>query len=484
MPEETPPAAPARLASARPFSSARRVSLGEAHCATTALRPWGEAAGHGQVPPASAAVGAAVGDGGAGSPDGPVLLHLALLREQLEALAKKMEHNQCSLLGAIGVVERQCRPGGAGAPQSEEQCAAAAPGSQGTLEVGAPGSAPGASSGEPEPQAPPRAPGGAGSPAGDDEESVPDTPVSPHADAAEQRAAPASSKAHDSERSGRRKGTESSLDVPYFFFSMNKRGSSLRETEVHELSAVTAQMSSHQATIKKHRLTLDHRNKEIRAWAEKLVATSQFETIVAGSIVFNAVAIGWNSDWSMRNIGSDRPIFFIALDWIFLSVFMLELLLRMVAEGGQFFHYRAKMFGWNMFDSGIIALTLLNNAEVLGVRLSVVRVFRVMRLVSVIRVVRLMNGFMELRMMVDGIMNCGKTLLWSFLLLIVLTFIYAVVCLEFIAEWLTQAEQDMGGASTAGLAPADQELMASTMTFVKDNYLFAFTRSSRQSAEG
>jgi hypothetical protein len=61
-------------------------------------------------------------------------------------------------------------------------------------------------------------------------------------------------------------------------------------------------------------------------------------------------------------------------------------------------------------------------------------------------------------MIVDGIMNCGKTLLWSFLLLLVVTFIYAVVCLEFIAAWLTQVEEE-AMPSTEG-----------TVTFLKENY--------------
>jgi hypothetical protein len=192
---------------------------------------------------------------------------------------------------------------------------------------------------------------------------------------------------------------------------------------------------------------------------------------VAVSILSNAVLIGVNSDWAMRNrhLGSDRPTSFIALDWLFLIIFILELMLRMAAEGFLFFKLRNKMFGWNLFDGLIIALTLLNNADVLGIRLSVVRVFRVLRLVHVIRIIRLKNGFMELRMMVDGIMNCGKTLLWSFLLLIVITFIYAVVCLEFIAEWLTQAEHEPI-ASTAGLGPAERETRMSTIKFLMDNY--------------
>jgi len=109
----------------------------------------------------------------------------------------------------------------------------------------------------------------------------------------------------------------------------------------------------------------------------------------------------------------------------------------MVAEGRSFFRPAHKSFGWNMFDSSIVLLTLLNEVNILNVHLSVVRVFRVLRLVYVVRMVRLMKGFRELRMMVSGIMNCGKTLLWSAFLLTVITYIYAVVCLQISAEWLS-----------------------------------------------
>jgi voltage-gated sodium channel len=107
------------------------------------------------------------------------------------------------------------------------------------------------------------------------------------------------------------------------------------------------------------------------------------------------------------------------------------------------------MFGWNVFDTMVVTLTLLNDTHVLPAHLSVVRVFRIMRLVYVVRVIRLMSEFKELRQMIDGIMKCGKTLLWASLVLTAITYVYAVVCLQFSSEWLSTAEAANEPSQTA-----------------------------------
>jgi voltage-gated sodium channel len=214
--------------------------------------------------------------------------------------------------------------------------------------------------------------------------------------------------------------------------------------QVQELSGLSNQLVEDKKSIRvSYRMNEMSRRKvssrSSTAWATKLATRWEFEALIAISICANAVTLGWNSDWSMKNPGSQRPVSFAVLDLTFLCIFILELVLRMIGEGCAFFHYRAKMFSWNVFDTVVISLTLLNEINVLGADASVVRVFRVLRLVYVVRVVRMMRWFLELRMLVDGIMNCGKTLLWSALILVVVTYVYAIVCLQVCSEWLSQS---------------------------------------------
>lgn len=203
------------------------------------------------------------------------------------------------------------------------------------------------------------------------------------------------------------------------------------------LSNLRLQMTAHRLDIKQ-RLSSVGSEEPDQGWATRLVRCRMFETLVNVSILLNAVFVGWFSDWSIKNPGSTRPIVILVIDWMFIAICMLELALRMVAEGRKFFTYRSAMFGWNVFDASVIVLTLLNESDVIGVKLSVVRLFRAMRLVYVVRVIRTMQGFRELRIIVDGIMNCGKTLLWSSVIMAFMTYIYAVVCLQLSSEWLSE----------------------------------------------
>ncbi|CAK0829551.1 unnamed protein product [Prorocentrum cordatum] len=133
-------------------------------------------------------------------------------------------------------------------------------------------------------------------------------------------------------------------------------------------------------------------------------------------------------------VSEDLPVWM----WInrtFALVFILEIALRVATEGISFFHWRNKGFGWNVFDSLIVGSSIAEEIAALAfstrrTRLSSVRVVRVLRLVRALRVIRVLRFFRELRIMVSGIMNCGKSLLWASLLIAIMTYTFAVVFLQ------------------------------------------------------
>jgi len=164
------------------------------------------------------------------------------------------------------------------------------------------------------------------------------------------------------------------------------------------------------------------------------------------SIFLNAVCIGWSCEWAINNPSSSLPMSFVVMDWVFLIICMFELALRMIVQGRRFFYFKDRMFRWNMFDSLVITVIMMNELSMFDLRLSVVRVFRVLRLVYVVRMIRVIPWFRELRILIDGIMKCGRTLLWSTLIMLFITYVYAVVCLQLSADWLSLAKDS--GVST------------------------------------
>ncbi len=96
---------------------------------------------------------------------------------------------------------------------------------------------------------------------------------------------------------------------------------------------------------------------------------------IMGVILFNAVILGLEtSEAIMAQVGGVIK----TLDHICLSIFVVELVAKLVARGPRFFKD-----GWNIFDLLIIGISLVPAGEGLSV-LRALRIFRLLRVVSVV----------------------------------------------------------------------------------------------------
>jgi hypothetical protein len=186
-----------------------------------------------------------------------------------------------------------------------------------------------------------------------------------------------------------------------------------------------------------------------------------FEVVVPIAIIANAILIGYQADWDMRHVGDlskgDEETTFLWTNRAFTLAFLLELMIRIAADGVEFFYPSTKGFGWNAFDTFIILCSLSEEIvqAISSTRLSQissVRVVRTLRLVRALRAIRVMRVFRELRIMVSGIMNCGKSLLWASLLIAIMTYTFAVLFLQVSSSWL----KEQGATSFLGCGSSDQ----------------------------
>jgi voltage-gated sodium channel len=112
-----------------------------------------------------------------------------------------------------------------------------------------------------------------------------------------------------------------------------------------------------------------------RARLEAFVTSPPFERFIIGVILFNAVTLGLETvPWAMDRLG---PIL-LTLDRLALTIFVVEISLKLVAMGPRFFT-RA----WNIFDLTIVVVSLAPASEGFAV-LRAFRILRVLRLVSML----------------------------------------------------------------------------------------------------
>ncbi len=113
----------------------------------------------------------------------------------------------------------------------------------------------------------------------------------------------------------------------------------------------------------------------MRTTITHLVETQLFQRFIIVVIVLNAITLGLET--APRLVGNFMSVLQV-LDFVFLTIFTIEIALKFVAYRFSFFKS-----GWNVFDFLIVGVSYLPFIEGLSV-LRALRILRVLRLVSVV----------------------------------------------------------------------------------------------------
>ena len=122
------------------------------------------------------------------------------------------------------------------------------------------------------------------------------------------------------------------------------------------------------------------------------------------------------------------------LNYIFAAIFNLEMILKLLAQGRNYFRQ-----GWNVFDCFIVIGTnfgllmkLLKAGESMGGTTSVIRGFRIMR------IFRLVKASIAIRLLIDTILNILPQISNIMSLMGILLFIYAALGLNLFSQVMHQ----------------------------------------------
>lgn len=147
---------------------------------------------------------------------------------------------------------------------------------------------------------------------------------------------------------------------------------------------------------------------------------------IIGVIVVNAVILGLETS----------PVVMVEFGWLIelidkicLSIFIVEIALKLVAHGVRFFRD-----GWNIFDFIIVGIALVPAAEGLSV-LRALRILRVLRVISVAP---------RLRRVVEGFITALPGMASVFVLMSILFYIGSVISTKLFAEHFPQWFGSMG----------------------------------------
>ncbi|MBM3606167.1 MAG: ion transporter [Alphaproteobacteria bacterium] len=155
-------------------------------------------------------------------------------------------------------------------------------------------------------------------------------------------------------------------------------------------------------------------------------AAQGFITVV---ILFNALILGLET--SHRIMAAIGPLI-LFLDALCLSIFVVEIGLKLYARGLRFFRD-----GWNVFDFAVVGIALMPATQ----GLSVLRALRILRLLRIVSVTP------RLRRVVEGFLSALPGMASVFLLMGIIFYIFAVMATKLFAGAFPEWFGDLGNSA-------------------------------------
>jgi len=157
-----------------------------------------------------------------------------------------------------------------------------------------------------------------------------------------------------------------------------------------------------------------------RARLGNIVEGDRAQVFITVLIAVNAITLGLETS---RQITDHIGAVLLTADRIILSIFVVEITLRIIARGFQFFRDP-----WSLFDFSVVAIALVPTTDELAV-LRALRVLRVLRLISIIP---------HMRRVVGGLLAAIPGLSSIVGILMLLFYVFAVIATKLFGEAFPQ----------------------------------------------
>jgi hypothetical protein len=161
-------------------------------------------------------------------------------------------------------------------------------------------------------------------------------------------------------------------------------------------------------------------------WINKPTTSLGFGALILLNSVFMAIETEY--------MGEPKLVF-MCIESVFLVVFTAEIVLRLRSERKYYF-----LDGWNWLDVLVVAFGFLGTSldiqdqlypnagrDDQGANLGLGTILRVFRLLKLVRIIKLIRFFSELALLIQGVINSMKTLMWVLVFLGLVTGIFSII---------------------------------------------------------
>lgn len=157
--------------------------------------------------------------------------------------------------------------------------------------------------------------------------------------------------------------------------------------------------------------------KGFRADLKYLLGHVYFQRFIVFLILFNAVTLGMETSKEMMD---KYGVILHHLDTSILTLFVIELLLRIIAMGRSFFKD-----SWCLFDLFVVGIALIPHSGELAV----------LRTLRILRVLRLISAVPSMRQVVSGLISSLSGIAAVSMILMIVYYVFAVIATKLFADY-------------------------------------------------
>lgn len=191
----------------------------------------------------------------------------------------------------------------------------------------------------------------------------------------------------------------------------------------------------------------------------------RFEGAVAVVIIINCATIGLQASAEGNDV--ER---YAVIENIFLVIFLFEIVIRCAANGWPWIFVTT-----NFFDSMLVIVPAIQGwiLKPLGYESEFIRKLQVLRILRIVRLVRMIRSipfFREMWIMMRGLIECGRTLFWTYVMILAVLFLFGVFAVDIIAKDEAfihdDAVQDLFGTLDRAMFTLTQIMTLDSWTFI------------------
>lgn len=185
------------------------------------------------------------------------------------------------------------------------------------------------------------------------------------------------------------------------------------------------------------------RKRNWRSCVKEIIFSPWFSLAITFLILLNVVLLGVEVDVSATLDLDEVPSWFGTVNALIVFIFVVEMILRIFVLGCREF-WRGVESGWNIFDSLIVSLSVVDlvvdalaslmSASLDTGHLRFMRSIRIARAIRGIRVVRLFRYVTALRTLALSIISTMSSLFWTLALLVLVFYLFAVVINQLVLD--------------------------------------------------